>query len=559
MSPDPTSILVVEDEAVVALDIERRLVALGYRVAAKTATGEEAIKIAGRERPDLVLMDIHLKGPMDGVEAGRRIRESWRIPVVYLTAHADEPTLERAKETAPFGYVLKPFDEQKLRVTLELALAKSADEAREERHRRDLRALLDALPTGTVLVDSEGRLTFANSLARRMLQIGDGDLDTPWKRALKLTEATGAAIESEAAKNVAERRRVELRLDTSSTAALEIEVADDPRQEGGSILFLHDVSELQGLRAKLDEGSEFENMIGRSDPMRRVFQTVADLAAVDSSVLIRGETGTGKELVARALHRRSDRAEGPFMAVNCGGLADELAISQLFGHRRGAFTGAVSDQEGYFEAAHGGVLFLDEIGELSDRVQAALLRVLEDQRIARLGENHERPVDVRLVVATHRDLDQEIAEGGFRADLYYRIRVAQVDLPPLRDRKEDIPLLAAGFLDQARATTGKQVYRIDDGAMTHLLSYTWPGNVRELRNAIEFAVVRSAGDALRADDLPPEVRTPELTLSGAANDRERIQAALVQAKGQRKRAAELLGMSRATFYRRLRQYDIDPT
>lgn len=558
MTNAPARILIVEDEAVVALDIERRVVELGYKVVGKTATAEDSIKIAGRERPDLVLMDIKLRGLMDGIEAGRRIRDSWRIPVVYLTAHADEATLTRAKATAPFGYLLKPFDEQKLRVTLEVALAKSAGEKIEEEHRRDLRALLDALPTGTGLVDTEGRLTFVNSVARRMLQVGDGDLGTSWKRALKFSDETAAEIDAEASKASSQRRRVGVRLGNSDSSALEVEVSDDPREEGGLILFLHDVSEIQALRAQLVEGAEFENMIGRCDAMQRVFQVVSDLAAVDSSVLICGETGTGKELVARGLHRRSSRADGPFMAVNCGGLSDELANSQLFGHQRGSFTGAISDQQGYFEAADGGVLFLDEIGELSERVQAVLLRVLEDQQVSRLGETQARPVDVRLIVATHKDLDREIAEGRFRADLYYRIRVAQVDLPPLRERREDIPLLAAGFLDRAQATTGKAVRTIDDTAMANLVSYTWPGNVRELRNAIEFGTVRSTGETLLANDLPPEIRAPELTFSGTANEEERIRAALLRSGGQRKRAAELLGMSRATFYRRLREFDIDP-
>ncbi|MCZ6508752.1 MAG: sigma 54-interacting transcriptional regulator [Acidobacteria bacterium] len=552
-----TRILIVEDEAVVALDIERRVTGLGHTVVATTDTAEEAIELAERERPDLILMDIRLRGLMDGIEAGRQIRNEWRIPVVYLTAHADEPTLARAKETAPFGYILKPFDEQKLRVTLEVALAKHAREEIDERHRRDLLAVLDALPTGTVLVDRQGCLSFANSVSRRMLQLKDSSLGEPWQRGLKLSAETARQIDAEAVKPPASRSRVPIQSSKSEHAVLEAEVVDDPRAEGGRILFLHDVTEIHALRAQLVEGAEFENMIGRSESMQRVFQIVADLAPVDSSVLIRGETGTGKELVARALHRRSARSRGPFIVVNCGGLSDELATSQLFGHARGSFTGAVTDRQGYFEAADGGVLFLDEIGELSERVQATLLRVLEDNEIVRIGENHPRPVDVRLVAATHRDLEREIAEGRFRADLYYRIRVAQIDLPPLRERREDIPLLTEALLAMARAATGKQVTEIDDEALGCLLNYGWPGNVRELRNAIEFGVVRAKGDRLLRDDLPPETYRQNLAFTGAASEKERILAALRQAGGQRKRAAQLLGMSRATFYRRLREYDID--
>ncbi|MDH3402865.1 MAG: sigma 54-interacting transcriptional regulator, partial [Acidobacteriota bacterium] len=443
--PPTTRILIVEDEAVVALDIERRVRELGYDVAGTAAAAEEAVRLAERERPDLVLMDIRLRGIMDGIEAGRQIRAAWGIPVIYLTAHADEATLARAKETAPHGYLLKPFDEQKLRVALEVALARHERDRVVRRYGSDLEAVLDALPNGAVLVDPGGDVTFANSTARRMLQLGDRDLGRPWPRALKLTDATREEIEREAATTPGERRRVGIPIGGAPETALEVDVVDDPRAGGGKILFLHDVSEVRSLRARLVQGAEFEKMIGRSEAMRRVFQSVSDLAAVDSSVLIRGETGTGKELVARALHRRSVRRDGPFVAVNCGGLSDELAASQLFGHLRGSFTGAVADREGCFEAAQGGVLFLDEIGELSERVQASLLRVLEDQRVTRIGENTSRAVDVRLLVATHRDLEREIAERRFRADLYYRFRVAQIDLPPLRERREDIPALASAF------------------------------------------------------------------------------------------------------------------
>lgn len=553
-----TRILIVEDEAVVALDIERRVRDLGYAVAGTAAAAEDALRIAARERPDLVLMDIRLRGIMDGIEAGRQIRSQWGIPVIYLTAHADEATLARAKETAPHGYVLKPFDEQKLRVALEVALARHERDQLVERYGRDLEAVLDALPNGAVLVDPEGCVTFANNLARRMLQLADRHLGQPWPHALKLTSASREEIEVEAAKAAAERRRVGIPLGDASATALEIEVADDPRLGGGRILFVHDVTEIRALRARLVEGAEFENMIGSSVPMRRVFQSISDLAAVDSSVLIRGETGTGKELVARALHRRSARADGPFVAVNCGGLSDELAASQLFGHLRGSFTGAVTDREGCFEAARGGVLFLDEIGELSERVQASLLRVLEDHQVTRLGENRGRKVDVRLLVATHRDLDREIAAGRFRADLYYRFRVAQIDLPPLRERREDLPPLAEAFLASARAFTGKQVERIHDAALGALMAHSWPGNVRELKNAIEFAVVRCTGSRLEVGDLPPEIDIEPDSIDAQLDEEARIRAALSRAHGQRKRAAELLGISRATFYRRLRKYGIDP-
>jgi DNA-binding NtrC family response regulator len=294
--------------------------------------------------------------------------------------------------------------------------------------------------------------------------------------------------------------------------------------------------------------------------MRQVFQTIQDVARVDSTVLIEGETGTGKELVARAIHQLGRRSDAPFVAINCAGLSDELAASQLFGHRRGSFTGAVDDHQGLFEAAHGGTLFLDEIGDLSLRVQTALLRVLEDNAVLPLGESGSRPVDVRVLTATHRDLVDEVAKQRFRQDLLYRIRIARVSLPPLRQRREDLPILVRAFLADHRASTGKQVDAVNDDAMAVMIEYGWPGNVRELRNALEYAVVRARGSILHADDLPPELfqrRTDAHPTDLALDDADELRAALKRARGNRTRAAALLGISRATLYRRLRELGID--
>ena len=248
------------------------------------------------------------------------------------------------------------------------------------------------------------------------------------------------------------------------------------------------------------------------------------------------------------------------MAINCAGLSDELAASQLFGHRRGSFTGAISDQQGLFEAAHGGTLFLDEIGDLSLRVQTALLRVLEENAVLPLGESGPRPVDVRVLTATHRDLVREAAEQRFRQDLLYRIRVVRVTLPALRQRREDLPILVRAFLADHRASTGKQVDALSDDAMAVMMEYEWPGNVRELRNALEYAVVRARGSILQTEDLPPEVlerRTDADQGDLGIGEVDRFRAALKRARGNRTRAAALLGISRATLYRRLRELGID--
>jgi DNA-binding NtrC family response regulator len=305
-------------------------------------------------------------------------------------------------------------------------------------------------------------------------------------------------------------------------------------------------------------------MVGRSPAMREVFRLIADLAAVDSTVLIHGETGTGKELVARAIHLSGRRHDKPLVVVNCAGLSDSLINSQLFGHKRGAFTDAVSDQKGFFEAAHGGTILLDEIGDIPMNTQTRILRVLEQREVIRIGETIPRPVDVRILAATHRSLGEEVREGRFREDLLYRIRVARLEIPPLRERRQDIPPLAAAFLAQGRETTRKPIRAIGEEAATILLAHSWPGNVRELRNAIEFAMIRCKSDTLSPADLPSELTAAPATARTAPPDgpavsqRQLILDALRDAGGRRDHAARRLGISRATLYRRMAACGLDP-
>lgn len=314
---------------------------------------------------------------------------------------------------------------------------------------------------------------------------------------------------------------------------------------------------IDDLRRILDQRARLEDLIGKSKPMMQVFDLIRQLATVDTTVLIEGDTGTGKELVAHAIHVLSRRKAKRFVAVNCAGLTESLIASHLFGHRRGAFTGAVEDHKGFFETAEGGTILLDEIGDLPLALQTSLLRVLQEREIVRLGESTPRKIDVRVLAATHRDLSAEVAGGTFRSDLFYRIRVARVRLPPLRERREDIPILAAEFLHRACASSGKRVEAIEPAAMRRLTEYDWAGNVRELASAIEFGVVRAQGPILAEGDLPGEIAASAVMGRSDAG-REEILAAIALARGNRSAAAKALGMSRATFYRRLADLGISP-
>ena len=435
--------------------------------------------------------------------------------------------------------------------------------------RDDLLVILNQLDVGAALIDERGHVEFLSRTAARLLGVTEGQVQgKSWDAVPHLRRGQSDDLLAVSAQPLKLRHRVSLRGECPDGAgfALDVDIRDDPRDPARRLVFFYDVSEIHDLRRLLSEKDQFEELIGKSGGMQRVFQSIQDLAQVDATVLIQGETGSGKEVAARALHRRGRRVDNPFVAVNCAELSDSLAPSQLFGHKRGAFTGAAEEHRGLFEAAQGGVLFLDEIGDLPAAIQTSFLRVLQEREIRRLGETKTRPVDVRVVAATHRDLPEEVERGHFRQNLLYRIRVGRVWIPPLRERREDIPLLANRFLGDLRAATGKPVREISPESMRLLMDHAWPGNVRELRSALEYAVVGCRRAVIGPDDLPPEILVvadqPAVGPAGVRRDpdreRSRFLEALDEAGGNRTRAARLLGMSRATFYRRLDALNIDP-
>lgn len=564
MNTGNSRILIAEDEVIVAIDLQSRLEALGYTVVDTVISGEQAREKALKLHPDLVLMDIRLSGDMDGIEAAETIRAQFDIPIVFVTAYADSSTLQRAKITGPYGYIVKPFDERDLHATLEIALYKHRLEYTLRKSHDELLAILNAQRHGTMMIDERGRVSFLSLSAQHMLGVGPHEaLNDPWQSVLGLKPRDRVRLETMLQQPAGQRTKVpgQIHGPEGRDFALEIEAQDDPRGAQRKILFLYDISELTTLRDLLNGKARFQNIVGRSQPVQAMIQLVHEVAQVDSTVLIEGETGTGKELVARAIHKGGHRKDGPFIAFNCAGLSAELAASQFFGHKRGAFTGAVNDQLGLFEAANGGTLFLDELGELPLSVQSTLLRVLEERAVTPVGATQPRKIDVRFLAATNRDLAKEMEHNRFRADLFYRIRVAHIRVPPLRERREDIALLVGTFLLEHRATTGKNVDTVSDAAMQVLLAHEWPGNVRELKNALEFAVIRCKGSVIQPDDLPPEVWQPtrsswEPSEESTPDERGLILAALERTGGNRKEAAKLLGVSRATFYRRLTEYGL---
>ena len=323
----------------------------------------------------------------------------------------------------------------------------------------------------------------------------------------------------------------------------------------------------RALQEEIDligERNRYAKIIGKSSQMRKVMDVVEQVAATRASVLITGESGVGKELIADAIHKLSPRKDKASIKVHCAALSESLLESELFGHEKGSFTGAVARKRGRFELAHMGTIFLDEIGEINQSVQIKILRVLQEKRFERVGGEETQEVDVRIISATNRDLKAEIEKGNFREDLYYRLNVVNIHVPPLRERKEDIPLLAAAFLKEFSEENGKMLEGIDHKANLALYNYSWPGNIRELRNSIESAVVLCKGKIITMEDLPPSVVTGEegtyikIDLGVSMSDAERviIESTLNFCNGNKSKTADVLGIGRKTLHRKINEYGI---
>ncbi len=356
---------------------------------------------------------------------------------------------------------------------------------------------------------------------------------------------------------------------------LEIEASDAPAETianliGKAVAALDFMEEYKRekeinvkLRGELERQNSYNNIVARNTKMKHVFTMIDAIADIDSTVLVRGESGTGKELIARAIYEHSSRKSAPFVVANCSVFSETLLESELFGHEQGAFTGAIKQKVGRFEAAHKGVLFLDEIGDLSPAAQLKLLRVLQERSFERVGGSETIHVDVRIIAATHKNLEDEVKKGNFREDLYYRINVIPIHLPPLRERKDDIPLLCVNFLRKFSARMGRNVTQVSSKALKLLINYAWPGNVRELENIIERAVAFDKDSILDVDDFPSiddglKTREGEMSLNNNLDDNEKmlILDVLKKTNWNKHQAAEMLGINRSSLYSKLRKHKI---
>lgn len=435
----------------------------------------------------------------------------------------------------------------------------------------ELRTVFDSLPDGVVaILDANMNIATANRAIAEILELPidnivgkkipavfesriPGLIDV-----LKQTIQTRKGVRNYTIESINPRGILSSFL--VSTAVIE-EIGES---DLGIVLILHDVSEITRLRKITLQMQCYGEIIGTAEKMRNLYALIESIKDYDTSVLVVGETGTGKELVARAIHSASRRKNKPFVPVNCSALPDNLIESELFGHVKGAFTGAIANRPGRFQVAHEGTLFLDEIGTLPPDTQVKLLRVIQEKVVEPVGSDKRVPVDVRIISATNRDLAELVAREEFREDLFYRLKVMQINIPPLRERIDDIPLLINHFITRLSRYYNKNIVGVAPTAKEMLMNYLWPGNVRELENAIEHAFVLTSGALIEARHLPPEIRhadqqgaPPPPVEKGMSETEAEIRRALLAAKGNINQAAETLQMHRTTLWRKIKEFRIE--
>jgi len=424
-------------------------------------------------------------------------------------------------------------------------------------------ALIDHLTDGVITHDQEGKIFLFNRAAEQIT--GRTSEAVIGRKCSELFSALCGKTLPEDGTETAPRQSVRYVGDDGEFLDLEltsVTVRTPDRQNAGTLIIFRDLTEVNQLRKSLQRSRGLHGIVGRNEKMAKVHQAINELSMEQVPVLIEGESGTGKELVAEALHRLSPRREKPFVPVNTGALPETIIESELFGHVRGAFTGAIRDKKGRFELAAGGTLFLDEIGEISLAIQVKLLRVLEEKAFIPVGGESSVRTDVRIICATNRNLKEMVEQGKFREDLYYRLAVVPIHLPPLRERADDIPLLVEHFIMQFSEETGRRTAGISDEALELMVNHPWPGNVRQLANAVQYALIKCRGLRIEPNHLPPELlaTAPKRSLTRRAGrpqklDPDTVQAALRKFDGNRAKAARELGVARSTLYRYLQELD----
>lgn len=563
-------ILLVDDEEGICFTLGRLLQKEGYHVDSASRI-EDARTLISDSMYDLAFIDVKLADE-SGLNLLREIRNvSHAMQVVMFTGCPQVESAAEAVRLGAFDYITKPVRYETLIAVTRHALSSKALSDERERNRANLDAIFRTVTDSIVMVDSQGRLAQFNSTAERVCGyrsdlIGDDAADVHLGCSGICRATLGEVLNSNSSR---ELRRMECHPSTGKTRIINVmatPVAGPDGKINGAVAVIRDETQLVELERFLQRRGRFHDIVGASEVMQRVYSLIESLADLPTTVLINGESGTGKELVAAALHGSGSRARGPFVKVNCSALSEHLLESELFGHVRGAFTGAIADKVGRFQKADGGTLFLDEIGDISPAVQMRLLRVLQEGEFERVGESTSRKVDVRIVAATNQHLADKVQQGMFRHDLFYRLNVVRMILPSLRERLDDLELLVAHFIVLFNNKFSRTIYGVSDDVMELFRSHDWPGNVRELEHVIEYACILCKSAIIAVGDLPQDLldsaphgetsASHSLARSSAPAAKLSLAEALAVSDGNKAHAARLLGISRMTLYRHLESQQI---
>ncbi|MCF8070217.1 MAG: sigma 54-interacting transcriptional regulator [Desulfobacterales bacterium] len=556
-----SKILIVDDEQSIRFNFTRFLTGEGYDV--KTAIDfDSAIELLVSFEPDLVIADIILGGHT-GIDLLREIKGKMRCPVIMITGEPNIDTSSVAVRLGAFDYLSKPIRKfELLKVVLNALELKQLKDKNEE-YKSNVAAIFRSIKSSIMTVNKNMQVTECNSSAFRICGIDPKEvignninsIKTQCNRecfnVLRKTLVNNITI-SEHLIECNCTNRLNQTVIVNSTPLM------NPYKKCiGAVLLVRDITRLRKLENSLKEQYNFHNIIGKSDKMQSIFAVVDNLSNIDTTVLITGESGTGKELIGRALHYSGARSDQDLVTVNCSALSENLLESELFGHVKGSFTGAVKDKTGRFQLADKGTIFLDEIGDISHHIQLRLLRVLQEKEIEKVGDYNPIKVDVRIVAATNCNLQDKISKGLFREDLYYRLKVVEIKMPPLRERREDIPFLIEHILSDFNKKFKKSINDVSKDVMNLFLNYRWNGNVRELKNILEHAYIVCNKSVIHVNDLPQEIfQDNTVNNVNIKNDPEKIEEIFNSTGKNITKTAQILGVSRPTLYSKLKKYNI---
>ncbi len=560
-------ILVIDDEKGIRESFKIFLSEEGNKVT--TAKDyDEAIASIEEEDFDLIFSDIILKGSQTGLDFFKELKKRGiDCPTVMITGY---PSIETASESVRFGafdYIPKPVEQDILLIVTKRALKYKTIVDEKKKIQSNLQAIFRSVKDGIMTVDEELTVLEINEASENICGFSREKVIGKPLNSLKHfcnLDCMKTVLETIKSKQPMERFRMECNHVKGSRKILNLStypLLNTRDKVSGCVIIQKDVTRLVKLEQGLGKNYKFHNIMGKSKKMQEIYSLIEELSNVDATVLVRGESGTGKELVANALHSAGKRNKKPLIKVNCSALSEGLLESELFGHVKGAFTGAIRDKIGRFQKADSGTIFLDEIGDISPAVQLSLLRVLQEKEFERVGDSTVIKVDVRIIAATNQDLKKNVSLGKFREDLYYRLNVVELQLPPLRERRDDIPFLVDHFLMNFNKKFNKEVKQVSDNVMKTFLHYPWPGNIRELENIMERAVITSHQSILTESNLPPDLKkhAPSTTTSSLGqenNEKSRILKAMEETHWNQSKAALALGMHRKTLYNKIKKYKL---